>query len=73
MGSVLVGQIASLQFELMRVMRAYDLHRNGEVQRAAISRTYKDDFKVIREAHGESLEGVRRANQDIAEVYATEE
>jgi len=57
----------------MRTMRGYDLHRNGEVKRAAISRTHKDDFKLIREAHGESLEGTRQANEDIAEVYATEE
>lgn len=72
MEAVLVGQTASLQFEFMRVMRAYDLHRNVEVKRAAISPIHGDDFKRIREAHGESLQGVRRANQDIAEVYATE-
>lgn len=34
MESVLVGQISSLQFELMRLMRAYDLHRNVRLRRS---------------------------------------
>ena len=73
MESVLVGQIAALQFELMRVMRGYDLHRSDAVNRAAISRAHKEDFRFIREADGEPIEGARRADQDIAEVYAREQ
>jgi len=63
---VLLGQIASMNLELIRVTRGYDLHRNDTVRRAAISRVHKADFQIIRDAYGESLEGARQATHDIA-------